>query len=249
MTVCDALMAIARPPRLNLTGHALFLDLDGTLAPIAPRPQDVGPEPRRTQILTRLGAAMDGRLAVLSGRTLAEIDHILEGAVTPVAAVHGLDRRTPDGTYRPASPHPGLPRAASAFHRLAADDPQLVVEEKGLSAALHYRLAPHQEAAARALAQDLAGETGLTLQPGHMVVELRSPGPDKGDSLDDFMALPPFAGAAPVFLGDDLTDEPAFQAAARRGGFGVLVGPVRNTAARFRLEHVDAVLDWLEAAL
>ncbi|HMO43097.1 MAG TPA: trehalose-phosphatase [Phenylobacterium sp.] len=225
-------MAIARPPRLNLTGHALFLDLDGTLAPIAPRPQDVGPEPRRTQILTRLGAAMDGRLAVLSGRTLAEIDHILEGAVTPVAAVHGLDRRTPDGTYRPASP-----------------DPQLVVEEKGLSAALHYRLAPHQEAAARALAQDLAGETGLTLQPGHMVVELRSPGPDKGDSLDDFMALPPFAGAAPVFLGDDLTDEPAFQAAARRGGFGVLVGPVRNTAARFRLEHVDAVLDWLEAAL
>lgn len=249
MTHPTTSLGLNAPPTLDLAGHALFLDLDGTLAPIVARPQDVGPEPRRTALLEQLVSRMDGRVAILTGRTLREVDHILEAAVTPVAAVHGLDRREPDGAYVPAQAHPELPAAVAAFRRLAAEAEGLMVEEKGLSAALHYRQAPDQEPAARRLAEDLARRTGLKLQPGHMVVELRTPGPDKGDSLATFMTAPPFAGSIPVFVGDDLTDEPAFAAASAGGGFGVLVGPARNTAARFRLEDVNAVLTWLEETL
>ncbi|OHB36694.1 MAG: trehalose-phosphatase [Phenylobacterium sp. RIFCSPHIGHO2_01_FULL_70_10] len=247
MTITDT--QARTPPALDLSRHSLFLDLDGTLAPIVARPSDVGPDPRRTAILEALVRRMDGRVAILSGRTLAEVDHIAGAAVGPVAAVHGLDRRRPDGALDPVPPHPALPEALSAFRALAGRDPGLIVEEKGLSAALHYRQAPAEADAVQALAQDLAQRTGLKLQPGHMVVELRTPGPDKGDSLRDFMAVPPFSGSTPVFVGDDLTDEPAFRAACDGGGFGVLVGPARNSAATHRLEDVSAVLDWLESAL
>jgi len=249
MTIIEHTPAELAPPALDLNRSALFLDLDGTLAPIVARPQDVGPEPRRTASREELVRRMGGRVAILSGRTLAEIDYILDGAVRPAAAVHGLDRREPDGTHSPPEPHPDLPAAADAFHDLAAAAPGLLVEAKGLSVALHYRQAPDQADAVRALAQDWAERTGLRMQPGHMVVELRTPGPDKGDSLASFMATAPFRGASPVFVGDDQTDEPAFAAARRLGGTGVLVGPIRNSAATHRLEDVNAVLNWLEAAL
>ena len=249
MTIIEQTPAELAPPALDLTRSALFLDLDGTLAPIVARPQDVGPEPRRTAVLAALVRRMEGRVAILSGRTLAEIDHILDSAVRPVAAVHGLDRREPDGTHSPPEPHPDLPAVADAFRDLEASTPGLLVEAKGLSVALHYRQAPDQADAVRALAQDWAERTGLKMQPGHMVVELRTPGPDKGDSLASFMETAPFRGAIPVFVGDDQTDEPAFAAARRLGGAGVLVGQIRNSAATHRLEDVNAVLNWLEAAL
>jgi trehalose 6-phosphate phosphatase len=94
----------------------------------------------------------------------------------------------------------------------------------------------------------LAEESGLSLQLGKMVVELRPSGADKGDALHSFMAEPDFAGARPVFVGDDLTDEHGFRAAAALGGAGILVGPARETAARYRLESVAAVADWLRSA-
>lgn len=242
-------IGLPAPKPLRLSDCALFLDLDGTLAPIASRPQDVRPEPRRTRLLADLGRALDGRLAVVSGRTLADIDRILEGQVAPVAAVHGLVRRTGDGRVQEAAPHPALHGAAERMAQFAARDSGLLVEDKGLSVALHYRLARGHAQPAQALARQIAAETGLTLQDGDMVQELRTPGPTKGDSVAAFLKEPPFAGAAPVFLGDDVTDEDGFQAAARLGGFGILVGPSRRSAARFRLPGVEAALDWLEAAL
>lgn len=75
-------IGLPAPQALRLDGTALFLDLDGTLAPIAARPQDVRPDPRRTSLLSQLVEALDGRVAVVSGRTLADVDRILEGAVT-----------------------------------------------------------------------------------------------------------------------------------------------------------------------
>ncbi len=78
-----------------------------------------------------------------------------------------------------------------------------------------------------------------------MVTELRPAGADKGDAVRAFMLQPPFAGAKPIFVGDDLTDEDAFHAAAELGGGGVLVGPERETAAKWRLDGVPAVADWL----
>ncbi len=80
-----------------------------------------------------------------------------------------------------------------------------------------------------------------------MVLELKTPGADKGTAVTAFMQEAPFKGAVPVMLGDDLTDEYGFEAAAALGGYGVLVGPERETAARYRLDDVDAVLTWLEA--
>jgi hypothetical protein len=90
----------------------------------------------------------------------------------------------------------------------------------------------------------LASATGLSVQSGKMVAELRPAGADKGDAVRAFMAEPPFAGARPVFVGDDLTDEDAFCAAADLGGGGVLVGPARDSAARWRLPGVAAVAEW-----
>ena len=123
----------------------------------------------------------------------------------------------------------------------------MIVEDKGVSVGLHYRLAPDAAGPAKALARALVDQTGLACQPGHMVVELKTPGADKGAAVTAFMHEAPFQGAVPVMLGDDLTDEYGFEAAAALGGYGVLVGPERDTAARYRLDDVDDVLTWLEA--
>jgi len=248
MTLDTVTIDLPAPGPLRLPGAALFLDLDGTLAPIAARPDDVRPDPRRTRLLERLGRALDGRLAVVSGRTLADIDRILESKVDCVAAVHGLVLRGVGGEVLATPPHPGLAEAVRRLRAFAARDPGLLVEEKGASVALHYRLARFEAADAQALVRAIAADTGLTRQQGDMVEELRTPGPTKGDSVRAFMQAARFAGAAPIFVGDDATDEHGFEAARRLGGFGVLVGPPRETCASFRLADVAAVIAWLEAA-
>ncbi len=249
MTIQDLQIGLPRPRPLRLAEAALFLDLDGTLAPIAARPQDVGPDPRRTSLLERLVQRLGGRLAVVSGRGLSDIDRILEGCVPAVAAVHGLIRREADGRIVKTPSHPALTRAALELKAFADGDPGLIVEEKaGLSVALHFRLAPERAEAARARVGAIALQTGLAMQDGDMVAELRTPGAHKGDSVRAFLAEPLFAGAQPVFVGDDITDEDGFEAAEALGGFGVVVGRDRSTMARFRLPDVEAALAWLEAA-
>jgi trehalose 6-phosphate phosphatase len=239
---------LPKPGPLVLGETALFLDLDGTIAPIVDRPHEVGPDPHRTRLLEWLGRALDGRLAIVSGRTLPEVDQILEGRVTRVAAVHGLVRRERPNAVREHPPHRNLGDVTAALKAFAQRHPGLIVEEKGVSVALHYRLARAHGAAARRLAERLARESGLDLQHGDMVEELRTPGPTKGDAVTAFMAMPEFAGARPVFVGDDITDEHGFAAAQRLGGFGVLVGHARKSSARHGLRSVEDVLAWLEAA-
>ena len=249
MSIQEFTSQLPPPKPLSLRDCALFLDLDGTLAPIAARPQDVRPDPRRTDLLQRLSQALDGRLAVVTGRTLADVDRILEGRVAAVAAVHGLVRRKAEGELHERPPHPRLGEAAAALRDFATRDSGLLVEEKGQSVALHFRLARPCAEAARAFARRLAAQTGLALQDGDMVEELRTPGPTKADSVRAFMAEPPFAGATPLFMGDDSTDEDGFAAARELGGAGILVGAARPTGARYRLPDVEAALGWLEAAL
>lgn len=248
MSIEELTFVLPTAKPLRLTGAALFLDLDGTLAPIAARPQDVRPEPRRTQLLERLKIALDGRVAVVTGRTLADVDRILERRITCVAAVHGLVRRDCDGRLHEPEAHPMLAGAIAELKAFAAKDSGLIVEEKGASVALHFRLARHCAADARTLAQRIVAETGLVLQEGDMVEELRTPGPTKGDSIRAFMEEKRFAGRTPIFVGDDVTDEHGFDEAAKLGGFGVLVGPPRATHARYRLGGVEDVMTWLEAA-
>jgi len=240
---------LERPEPLELDGVALFLDLDGVLAPIAARPEDVVPVAARTQLLKALQAALGGRLAVISGRTIADLDRILDGSVVALAGVHGLERRGVDGRVWRAEPSKALGEVRSAFASLTQAWPGVRIEEKGLSIGIHYRAEPAALPAVREVVDGLAPTVDLSLQWGNMVAELRTPGPDKGDALAAFMARPPFAGARPVFVGDDLTDEHGFKAAAAAGGYGVLVGPSRPSLARARLEDVEAVHDWLSAAV
>jgi trehalose 6-phosphate phosphatase len=220
--------------------------MDGVLAPLAETPDAVVPDPRRTAVLRRLAARLEGRVAIISGRTLAEIDRITEGAAVSASGVHGLERRRADGSLDHTVAAPAVRDAVAAFARFARDRPGTIVEDKAVSAGLHFRGAPAVAAAAEALAHSLAAETGLALQAGNLVVELKTPGTDKGTALKAFMGEPPFAGAVPVMLGDDLTDEDGFRAAVALGGFGVLVGASRQTAARFGLPDVEAVLAWLD---
>lgn len=234
------------PPPSRLRHPALFLDMDGVLAPLAPTPDDVVADPRRTASLKSLAQRLSGRVAILSGRTIKEIDRIADDAVASASGVHGLERRRADGSTLRAEPDVAVREAVEAFDDFARTRPGMIVEDKTVAAGLHFRGAPTHAAAAEALAERLADETGLSLQPGNLVIELKTPGSDKGTALTAFMNEAPFKGAVPVMLGDDLTDEYGFRAAEALGGFGVLVGPPRETAARFGLPDVDAVLDWLD---
>lgn len=243
----DATLSHLPPPPALLQRPALFLDMDGVLAPLAATPDAVVPDARRTEVLRQLAERLEGRVAIISGRTIAEIDRIAESASASASGVHGLERRRADGSLDHAPAAPAVRDAVAAFERFARDRPGTIVEDKAVSAGLHYRGAPTEAPAAEALAHSLAAETGLALQAGNLVVELKTPGTDKGTALRAFMLEPPFAGSIPVMLGDDLTDEDGFRAAAELGGFGVLVGPPRRTAATFGLPDVDAVLAWLDA--
>jgi trehalose 6-phosphate phosphatase len=239
----------ARPPLPQPEGAALFLDLDGTLAPIEATPDAVRADPHRTGLLRRVVARFDGRVAILSGRSIAEVDRILDGAVANVAGVHGLERRTASNTVFAVPPHPALGRVEKTLACFAKGQRGLLVESKARSVALHYRGHPPAEEACIDIGRRMAAMHGLQVQEGRMVIELRTPGPDKGESLRLFMAEAPFAGAGPVMVGDDMTDEHAFDAASDLGGWSVLVGASRPTAALYRLHDPAAVLAWLEEAV
>jgi trehalose 6-phosphate phosphatase len=237
------------PPSPRLDRISLFVDLDGTIAPLEATPQAVGPNRARRRLLDALLARLNGRLAVISGRTLADLDRVLEGRIPALGAVHGLVRRLPDGRTVEPTGSDRMRQALKDMRAAAAADPALMVEDKGIAAALHYRGHPEAGPMCRDMGNRLAARLGLTVQEGDMVVELRVPGPDKGAAIAAFMAEPPFAGHVPVFLGDDLTDEDGFRAAARLGGYGVVVGPRRPTAATYALAGVGEVRAWLTAAL
>jgi trehalose 6-phosphate phosphatase len=237
------------PPCLDLAHTALFADLDGTLTPIRPRPEDVGPDPQRTALLDRLGHGLGGAIAIVSGRALEDLDRVLEGGVSAIAAVHGLVRRRATGERIDAAVDPLPETARRAVKAFAGAHPALRTEDKGVALTLHYRAAPDLGDACRALADRLAREHGLTVQRGDMVVELRAPGPTKAEATLAFMAEPPFAGRVPVFVGDDLTDEDGFAAAQRLGGFGVVVGQRRPSIARYALANPAGVLGWLSDSL
>jgi trehalose 6-phosphate phosphatase len=142
-----------------------------------------------------------------------------------------------------------LALAHACLRDLVGAIPGLILEDKGQSLALHYRQVPQAAEAVRQAVDGVVARTNLLRQDGAMVCEVRSPGPGKGEALSAFLDEAPFEGRLPVMVGDDLTDEGAFAAAARAGGFGVLVGPARPTAAAHRLPDVRAVLAWLAAAL
>lgn len=241
---------MSAPPLLSpLCRSALFLDFDGTLAPITDTPGGVAVDPALNNLLLRLKAALKGRLAIVSGRPVAEIDRLTDSAAICVAGVHGLERRTNSGALTLSPADPAIEHVREALQVFSDAWPGLLIEPKGSSVAVHYRQAQQAKEAVFELVERLAASTGLQIQPGQMVVELRSPGPDKGDAVRAFMAEQPFAGAVAVFIGDDLTDEPAFEAVNALGGLSIQVGKEHRTAADYRLPDQSAVADWLKQVL
>ncbi|WP_420141272.1 trehalose-phosphatase [Sphingomonas sp.] len=231
-----------------LDGASLFLDFDGTLVAIAERPDAVVVDERLDRSMVRLAAVLNGRIAIVSGRALAEVDRLLARGRFAVGGSHGLELRWPDGRLQSPVRPDAMDGIVKEMRALQAIHPGVIVEEKPFGAALHYRQAPTAEAESRALAARLADLPGLALQTGKMVFEIKAAGADKGSALDALMQDALFAGTRPIFIGDDHTDEAGFRAAAALGGAGILVGPERETAAGYRLEGVAETLDWLDAA-
>lgn len=236
------------PPKALLKDASLFLDFDGTLVELAPSPDAVLVEDELRTLLTRLQAKLDGRVALLSGRAIADVRGHLHPVTLAVSGSHGLEHAAAEGDVVAADRPAGLDKVVEDFRKIEGEHPGVLVEEKPLSVALHYRGAPDAEIVCHAAAEKAAIETGMTLQFGKMLVELKPSSGDKGSALEHFMTQPPFIGTRPVFVGDDLTDEHGFEAAKDLGGAGILVGPDRETAAVYRLEDVAAVRQWLGAA-
>ena len=134
------------------------------------------------------------------------------------------------------------------MRKFVARNEGLVFEDKGASVALHYRLAPQLEAAAKAVVEEAARSAGgaIEVQVGKMVFELKPASVDKGAAIEQFMRDEPFLGRIPVFLGDDVTDEYGFRVINRLGGHSVKIGQGK-TAARWRLADPAAAKGWLGA--
>jgi trehalose 6-phosphate phosphatase len=240
------------PPPLD-TGAALFLDIDGTLLELAPTPALVHVHEDVTERLPALARELDGAVALITGRAIADADGLFPGLSLPMAGQHGTERRSADGTiHRHRLPQPGIARLRRELARFAARHPGVTLEDKGATLALHYRQAPRLAAHVHRTmrAQVAAGARGRAwrVQPGKGIVELRPDGRDKGTAIAEFMAEPPFRGRMPVFLGDDRTDEFGFAAVARMGGWSVKVG-AGPTRARYRLPDVAAVRRWIAAVV
>lgn len=236
------------PPSDLLEGAALFLDFDGTLVELAETPDSIRVSPRLAPMLDRLCRRLDGRVAIISGRSLADLERHVPLSGIAFSGSHGLELRLADGTRLPLSVPIGLDHVRDKIRDFADSTEGLIVEEKPAGIALHYRLAPAEARRVAAFMEELATANGWSIQRGNMVVELRPDGATKGDALRAFMTEPDFIDARPVFVGDDLTDEHAFEAAAELGGAGILVGGPRETAALYRLESVAAVSLWLGQA-
>lgn len=242
------MVSLHPPPPNLLDGAALFLDFDGTLVELAEAPSAIRVSADLAPMLQRLRRRLDGRLAIVSGRSLADLERHVACAGIAISGSHGLELRLADGSALPLSVPAGLDEMRTEVLRFAQGAAGLLVEEKPAGLALHYRLAPAEAERVSGLMERLASEYDMIVQHGSMVVELRPRGATKGDALRAFMTEPEFAGARPVFVGDDLTDEDGFEAAAALGGTGVLVGPERPTAAGHRLDSVAAVSAWLSGA-
>ncbi|NWK95151.1 trehalose-phosphatase [Sphingobium lactosutens] len=232
------------PPTALLAGAALFLDFDGTLAPLADRPDAVDVDAQLLATLAGLRDALGGRLAIVSGRSVATLRELGFGDFL-LSGTHGLEFARPGEAVDAPARMSAIDAVEAAFHTFADDRPGVLVERKSISVGLHFRGAPAWGEEAGTLAAQLAEQHGLAVQHGKMLYELRPGGADKGSAVRRLMQETPMIGGTPLFIGDDVTDEEGFAVAAELGGAGILVGMPRATFAAFRLEQVAAVRHYL----
>jgi trehalose 6-phosphate phosphatase len=226
---------------------AYFFDVDGTLSVLAPTPSSARLAPQVRERLEALRARCGGAVAIISGRPLNDIDAMCEGLLLPAAGQNGAERRTADGQLVLLPVRRGqLDRALPVLMALVERNPRLLLEDKGHSLTLHYRAVPPMAGVAHRTMRQLQRQYGedFIVQGGKRVVELLPAGIDKGKAVRAFLTEMPFRGRLPVFVGDDVSDEPAFAAVNALGGHSVKVGS-GPTNARWRLAGVGAVRRWL----
>lgn len=214
---------------------AYFLDVDGTLLEIRPRPEDVAADSRLRGLIAATAAAAGAALALVSGRKIDDLDRIFSPMILPAAGLHGAEIRFFDGA-RIVAQTDVMEAARPKLRDFAARHRGLILEDKGATLALHFRQRPELAEDVIAILDSVARTTGLAVQRGKMVAELKQAGHSKATAIEALLASAPFAGRTPVFVGDDLTDESGFDFVNTQGGVSIRVGSAEGaTAARFQL--------------
>jgi trehalose 6-phosphate phosphatase len=227
---------------------AYFFDIDGTLVDISASPFGVRVERDLYRLVAALYRATGGAVALISGRAIADIVRMFPDVRMPVEGHHGVERRDAAGRIsHHAFPASRLDDVRRTLTQAVARHPGLMLEDKGLSLALHYRNAPKMGGYAHRLLRSMHVLMGsdYSLLAGKRVVEMKPAGRDKGEAVLEFMQEEPFRGRVPTFIGDDITDEYGFAVVNRLHGYSVKVGS-GSTVARWRLPSVRAVQRWLE---
>jgi trehalose 6-phosphate phosphatase len=230
------------------TDIALFLDVDGTLLETAATPAAVRVPAALRNTLQLAAKREDGALAFISGRTIAELDRLFAPLMFPTAGQHGVEIRDPEGNVSLPNIEAGqLDGARDVLRELVRHFKGLLLEDKGSALAVHFRQAPKHERAAMEVMAELAHQLRekFVLRDAKYVLELTPRGFSKRAAIESFMRRAPFAGRAPVFIGDDITDEEGFEAVNALGGYSVRVGDLAATAAKFRFSSVSTVIAWL----
>jgi trehalose 6-phosphate phosphatase len=237
------------PASLDLSRYAILLDIDGTILDIAPTPHEVQVPDELRHALRRLLERTGGALALVSGRTLEDIDKVFDPLRLPAVGGHGAEIRTsPDaGSYERRADFLDQ-ELRRAICQVGSHNPGVIVEDKGFSIAVHFRLAMEKELAVRDAVYAACAEfpmAPIEVLPGKAVIEIKTRGFNKGTGVRELMLHFPFAGRFPLFIGDDTTDEDAFAILPEFGGMGISVGRVvPGTAGKFQAPH--DVRQWLE---
>jgi trehalose 6-phosphate phosphatase len=236
----DAPDAVPVPHLLarQLDGTAILLDIDGTLLDLAPTPREVWVPPGLAKTLNRLIARTSGALALVSGRSLNDIDLIFAPEQFPAVGGHGAEfRLASDGDVVVTSAPPMDKELKRRLATIAKLSPGILLEDKGYSLALHYRLAPHAERAiyeAVSLIRADLPDAPIEVLPGKCVCEIKPAGFSKGHGVRELMKHAPFKGRRPLFIGDDVTDESVFAIMPDFDGLAFSVGArVRGVGGHF----------------
>ena len=228
---------------------AFLLDIDGTLLDIALTPYDVRVPSSLRRTLAKLQERTNGALALVSGRSLSDIDLIFAPLKLSAVGGHGAEVRISPTSKANGTSSRFLDRKTrSRLIEVAKVGEGIIMEDKGYSVALHYRLAPDKKRAIEDAVTAICGELpegAVEILPGKAVIEIKKSGFNKGTALRDLMAHAPFAGRKPIFVGDDVTDEAAFAVMPEFDGMAISVGrTVPGVAQRF--EAPSDVRRWLE---
>ncbi|WP_406600845.1 trehalose-phosphatase [Microvirga rosea] len=216
---------------------ALFLDFDGTLVDIVERPEAVAVDPNLPEILASLEARLGGALAIISGRPIAFLDQHLGTRRFDMAGLHGLEHRI-EGDLFLCDPddHPRLREMVERLEEILRSRPGILIEDKGCSVAIHWRLAPIEREFVHSVVHSALEALGsdYRVQFGKAVAEILPSAAGKGKVIEKFLQYSPYHGRRPIFVGDDLTDENGFKMVNALGGFSVRIG-TGETVARERL--------------